>query len=316
MNVQIGIDLMGGDHSPLVIWEVLIDVLNSRASNSHISFTAFASNEVKEQILSNSTYRGYPEVIASESFITMEDSPLSAIRKKSSSMALGLDYLKEDKIDAFISTGNTAALVTLSRTKIPVFPTVRRPALLVRVPTMQGCAVILDVGANVSVNPEEMLGFARMGLAYKQCLGGTEHPTIGLLNIGSEERKGTEAHRLTFRLLRETFQHAFLGNIESGDVFSGGVDVIVSDGFTGNIFLKTAEGVFDFLSHILGDKLESDVKRQLDYTIYPGSMVCGLSKLVIKCHGKACGRSLFNGISGSIDLVRARVCERILSSLS
>ncbi|MEF9519761.1 phosphate acyltransferase PlsX [Chlamydia crocodili] len=316
MNVQIGIDLMGGDHSPLIIWEVLIDVLHSRASNSHISFTAFASDEVKEQILNNYTHKEYPEIIASESFITMDDSPLSAIRKKSSSMALGLDYLKEDKIDAFISTGNTAALITLSRAKIPVFPTVRRPALLVRVPTMRGCAVILDVGANVSVNPDEMLGFARMGLAYRQCLGKTERPTIGLLNIGSEERKGTEAHRQTFRILRETFQDAFLGNIESGDVFSGSVDVVVSDGFTGNIFLKTAEGVFDFLRHILGDKLESDVKRQLDYTIYPGSMVCGLSKLVIKCHGKACGRSLFNGISGSIDLARARVCEQILSSLS
>ncbi|WP_348663107.1 phosphate acyltransferase PlsX [Chlamydia vaughanii] len=316
MKVQIGIDLMGGDHSPLVIWEVLIDVLQSRTTNAQVSFTAFASKEVKEQILNSGKYEDYPEIIASEGFVTMEDSPLAAIRKKSSSMALGLDYLKEDRIDGFISTGNTAALITLSRTKIPVFPKVHRPALLVRLPTMRGCAVILDVGANISVKPEEMVDFARMGLAYRQCLGRVELPTIGLLNIGSEERKGTEAHRQTFRMLRETFGEAFLGNIESGDVFSGSVDIVVADGFTGNIFLKTAEGVFDFLRQILGDRLETDVKRQLDYTIYPGSMVCGLSKLVIKCHGKACGRSLFNGISGSVDLAQARVCQRILSSLS
>lgn len=316
MKVCIGIDLMGGDRSPLVIWEELINVLQARDAEQ-IAFTAFATKEVKEHILSCGTREGCPEIVESQDFITMEDSPLTAIRKKSSSMALGLDYLKEGKVDGFISTGNTAALVTLSRRKIPVFPKVRRPALLVRVPTMRGCAIILDVGANVSVKPEEMVGFARMGLAYRQCLGQVEElPTIGLLNIGSEEGKGTEAHRQTFRILRETFGEAFLGNIESGDVFSGRIDIVVADGFTGNIFLKTAEGVFDFLRQILGDKLEIDVKRQLDHTIYPGSLVCGLSKLVIKCHGKASGQSLFNGISGSIDLAQARVCQRILSSLS
>ncbi|WP_038500769.1 phosphate acyltransferase PlsX [Chlamydia avium] len=316
MKVCIGIDLMGGDHSPFVIWEELINVLKSRDSKTQIAFTAFATEEVREQILSRGIGKNYPEIIVANDFITMDDSPLTAIRKKFSSMALGLDYLKSDKIDGFISTGNTAALITLSRRKIPIFPNVRRPALLVRVPTMRGCAVILDVGANVSVNPEEMVGFARMGLAYRQCLGKVEFPTIGLLNIGSEERKGTEAHRQTFRVLRETFGESFLGNVESGDVFSGRIDIVVADGFTGNIFLKTAEGVFDFLRQILGDKLETDVKQQLDYTIYPGSMVCGLSKLVIKCHGKASGQSLFNGISGSIDLAQARVCQRILSSLS
>lgn len=318
MKVCIGVDLMGGDRSPFVIWEELINVLKSRNSQMQIAFTAFATKEVKEQVLSRGIGNNYPEIVEADDFITMDDSPLAAIRKKSSSMALGLDYLKEDKIDGFISTGNTAALITLSRRKIPVFPNVRRPALLVRVPTMRGYAVILDVGANVSVDPEEMVGYARMGLAYRQCLGKLEkpQPTIGLLNIGSEERKGTEAHRQTFRVLRETFGEAFLGNIESGDVFSGRIDIVVADGFTGNIFLKTAEGVFDFLRQILGDKLETDVKRQLDHTIYPGSMVCGLSKLVIKCHGKASGQSLFNGISGSIDLAQARVCQRILSSLS
>ncbi|EPP34861.1 fatty acid synthesis family protein [Chlamydia ibidis] len=294
-----------------------MDVLKSRNLHDPSIFTVFASKDVKDQIEKTSYDKQCAEIIVSDEYVTMNDSLLAAVRKRSSSMALGLDYLSQDKIDAFVSTGNTAALITLSRARIPLLPTVSRPALLVRVPTMRGCAVILDVGANVSVRPEEMVGFARMGVAYRQCLGKVDSKlTIGLLNIGSEERKGTEAHRQTFRMLRDLFGSMFVGNIESDDVFSGRIDIVVTDGFTGNIFLKTAEGVFDFLRNILGDKLEIDIKRQLDYTIYPGSMLCGLSKLVIKCHGKACSRSLFSGISGSIDLAQASVCKRILSSLS
>ncbi|WP_100934174.1 phosphate acyltransferase PlsX [Candidatus Chlamydia corallus] len=319
MKVQIGIDLMGGDHSPLVVWKVLVDVLKSQDSDIPFAFTLFASEDIQKKIQkefkSELPSEKFPKIIAAENFVAMEDSPLVAIRKKSSSMALGLDYLQEDKIDAFVSTGNTGALITLARTKISLFPAVSRPALLVCVPTMRGRAVILDVGANIAVKPEEMVGFARMGIAYRQCLGDSTIPTIGLLNIGSEERKGTEAHRQTFRMLRETFEGAFLGNIESGAVFDGAADIVVTDGFTGNIFLKTAEGVFEFLRRILGDKIEADIKRRLDYTFYPGSVLCGLSKLVIKCHGKACGPSLFHGILGSINLAQARLCKRILSNL-
>lgn len=316
MKVRIGVDLMGGDHSPLVIWEVLVDVLNSCKVSPTFTFIAFASSEVREEILKDGTLSdGYPEIIVSESVIAMEDSPLTAIRKKSSSMALGLDCLSEGQLDAFISSGNTGALITLSRAKIPAFPKVTRPALLVHVPTMRGKAAILDVGANIHVKPEEMIDFARMGIAYRQCLGKIEQPKLGLLNIGSEERKGTESHRQTFRMLREVFQDAFVGNIESGDIFNGVVDVVVTDGFTGNVFLKTAEGVFDFLRHLSGNKIETMIKDQLGDIIYPGSMVCGLSKLVIKCHGKASTSSLFHCILGSIDLAQARVCSQILSSL-
>ncbi|SPN74069.1 Phosphate acyltransferase,putative glycerol-3-phosphate acyltransferase PlsX,Fatty acid/phospholipid biosynthesis enzyme,fatty acid/phospholipid synthesis protein PlsX,Fatty acid synthesis protein [Chlamydia serpentis] len=319
MEVQIGIDLMGGDHSPLVVWKVLVDILKCQDSSLPFAFTLFASEDVQkkiqEEFVTELPPDRFPKIIASKDFIAMEDSPLVAIRKKSSSMALGLDYLQEDKIDAFVSTGNTGALITLARTKIPLFPAVSRPALLVCIPTMQGHAVILDVGANISVKPEEIIDFARMGIAYRQCLGESRIPTIGLLNIGSEERKGTETHRQTFRMLRETFEDAFLGNIESGAVFNGIADIVVTDGFTGNIFLKTAEGVFEFLRRILGDKIETDIQHQLDYTFYPGSVVCGLSKLVIKCHGKASGPSLFQGILGSVNLAHAHLCKRILSNL-
>lgn len=318
MKIRIGLDLMGGDHSPLVIWDVLLDVLKSRPlRSSHVQFVAFASKEVKASIAEQYLLEESPEIVVSENFVSMSDSPLVAIRKKSSSMALGLDYLQKGDLDAFISTGNTAALVTLSRAKIPLFPMVSRPALLVQIPAKTGSVVMLDVGANVSVKPEEMLGFAHMGVAYKECLKNTLKGSVkvGLLNIGSEERKGTEAHRQTFCLLREVFQSNFFGNIESGDVFSGNVDVVVTDGFTGNIFLKATEGLFDFLRSILGDKLETDIRRQLDYTIYPGSLVCGLSKLVIKCHGKARGMALFHGISGAIDLAQADVCQRISDEL-
>lgn len=312
--VRIGIDLMGGDHSPFVIWEAVNQVLDTRPDISSVSFVAFASSDRSDSQLDFSFSHAKHEVLFAENFVSMEDTPLAALRKKSSSMAMGLDYLRDGRIDAFVSTGNTAALVTLSRLKIPAFSSCK-PALLVRIPTLSGFAVILDVGANVSVKPEDMLGFARMGAAYKRCFGVSHAPTIGLLNIGSEERKGTEAHRQTFRLLREEYKEAFLGNIESGDIFSGHIDVVVTDGFTGNIFLKTAEGLFAFLRRILGDKLENAIKREFDYSIYPGSMICGLSKLVIKCHGKSDGSTLSQGISGAIDLAQSDVCQHIFSSL-
>lgn len=311
MTVRIGVDLMGGDLSPFVIWEVLLEVL--RANDGRASLVAFASKEIKKKIASSGNLG--LSIVEAENHVLMEDSPLSAIRKKASSMALGLDSLREGNIDAFVSAGNTAALVTLSRAKIPSLPSVPRPALVVRVPTLSGSAVILDVGASVSVKPEEMLGFARMGIAYSHCLGQSLSSRIGLLNIGSEERKGTEVHRRAFKRLREVYGTTFLGNIESGDVFSGKADVVVTDGFTGNVFLKTAEGVFDFLRHLLGDRLETVIRRQLDYTIYPGSMVCGLSKLVVKCHGKASQQALFNGISGAISLSFANICHHILAGL-
>lgn len=318
MKTRIGIDLMGGDHSPFILWDVLMNVLKSRPACDDVHFVTFASKEVQSAILEQNFLDKIPEIVVSENFVSMEDSPLVAIRKKSSSMAIGLNYLHQGDLDAFISTGNTAALVTLSRARIPLFPMVSRPALLVQIPARTGSVVMLDVGANVSVKPEEMLSFAHMGIAYKECLKKSVKGAVkvGLLNIGSEEKKGTEAHRQTFSLLREVFQANFFGNIESGDVFDGKVDVVVTDGFTGNVFLKATEGLFDFLRSILGDQLESDIRRQLDYTIYPGSLVCGLSKLVIKCHGKARGPSLFHGISGAIDLAQADVCQRIRDELT
>ncbi|MBQ8498543.1 phosphate acyltransferase PlsX [Chlamydia sp.] len=311
MQVHLGIDMMGGDHDPLVVWRAVEKVLLSSGGEQFVKFTVFATSGVRQQLISSSSIRSV-QIVVSEDFVSMEDSLLAAVRKKRSSMALGLDALRRGELDGFISLGNTAALVTLARSKIPMIPAVPRPALLVSIPTLSGFAVILDVGATVSVNPEEMLGFARIGLAYRQSFSATDRLfTLGLLNIGSEERKGTDSHKQTFRMLRNVFGDAFLGNVESGDIFGGKVDVVVTDGFTGNVFLKTAEGLFDFLRHILGDHLEKAIKTQFDYTIYPGSIVSGLSRLVIKCHGKARETSLFNGISGAVDLARANVCEHI-----
>ncbi|AGT64776.1 phosphate acyltransferase PlsX [Chlamydia trachomatis] len=312
MKVRLGVDMLGGDHDPLVVWEALGEVLLSSTGEQPVEFTVFATSDVHHQLMNSPLSRSV-RIVTAEDFVSMEDSLLAAVRKKRSSMALGLDALQQGDLDGFVSSGNTAALVTLARSKIPMIPAVPRPALLVSVPTLSGFAVILDVGATVSVNPDEMVGFARMGLAYRQSLSSNSNQpfTLGLLNIGSEERKGTDSHKQTFRMLRNIFGSAFLGNIESGDVFSGKVDIVVTDGFTGNVFLKTAEGLFDFLRHILGDRLEKSIKMQFDYTIYPGSIISGLSRLVIKCHGKSHGTALFGGISGAIDLARANVCSRI-----
>ncbi|WP_246485700.1 phosphate acyltransferase [Chlamydiifrater phoenicopteri] len=315
----VAVDLMGGDHSPILVFRALLEAIRL-GDFKEISFLAIAQEgfrrdieleREKVSVLANVNLR----VMYVKDFVSMEDSPLSATRKKDSSMSVGLDLLSAGKVSALFSTGNTGALITLSRLKVSLHPTISRPALTVRIPTLTGSAIVLDVGANVAVKPEELVNFARMGEAYRKCLYPQKKGKVALLNIGSEERKGTESHRVAFKRLQEVYREDFLGNIEGGDVFSGKADVVVTDGFTGNIFLKTAEGVFDFLLQLVGSRLEEDLKGKLNYSIYPGSVLCGLSKLVVKCHGEADEESLVQGIFGFLQLSQANLCDKILREL-
>ncbi|WP_213318122.1 phosphate acyltransferase [Chlamydiifrater volucris] len=316
---RVGIDLMGGDRSPVLVFRALLEVV--QAGGGDVSYLAIAQEGLQDRLELEKKRVSLLEkvdldILYVKDAVSMEDTPLSASRKKASSMSVGLDLLAQGEISALFSTGNTGALITLSRLKVPLHPTVSRPALTVRVPTLTGSAIVLDVGANVAVKPEELVNFARMGEAYRKCICSEKRSKIALLNIGSEERKGTESHRIAFKMLQEVYQQDFLGNIEGGDVFAGKADVIVTDGFTGNIFLKTAEGVFEFLLQLLGSHLEDDLKGKLNYSIYPGSVLCGLSKLVVKCHGKANEESLIQGIFGFLQLSKAHLCDKILRELS
>lgn len=240
------------------------------------------------------------EYVLAEEFIGMDEDPLHAIRrKKNSSLCQGVQMLQEKEIDAFISAGNTGALIASATLTLSKLPGIDRPALLTLLPTVGAQSVaVLDVGANTSAKAEHLLQYAAMGIAFQKSCG-VEHPTVGLLNIGSEAGKGTPEVREAYRHLSEwnladPSRPIFIGNVEGRDAFNGHVDVIVTDGFTGNIFLKTAEGIASFiLSQIEEEKetyapladLLSGLRKRLHYAEYPGAVVCGIEGIVMKCHG-------------------------------
>lgn len=322
---HIGIDLMGGEHSPMNVWHALIEVIRFRkdAVLNRFVFHPILTHEFFDHI--RPSIAALPadvsdalSFVVCDSFIDMKDSLLSALRKKASSMAMGVDMLADDRLDSLFSTGSTAALVSLSCSRVPFIGSITRPALLIELPTRTGSVIVLDVGASVSVEPKNLVNFGRMGVAYYRCLEDRNDDfSIGLLNIGVEESKGTESHRETFRKLQELFKERFVGNVESKDVFQGKVKILVTDGFAGNVFLKTAEGVFDFVTGLYsGNAKNVLIKKDLEASVYPGSVLCGLSKLVVKGHGRSPDKALLQGISGLIERTGRNLCDQITDALS
>ncbi len=243
----------------------------------------------------------------SKETIAMDENPLLALRrKKQASVCVGLRLLKEGRLDAFVSAGNTGALVSASKFILGTLPSILRPALLALMPTKKEPVAVLDVGANLQAKAAHLVQFSRLGAAYQQARG-IAHPRIGILNIGSEASKGTSELRLAYKAL--SGEPGFAGNIEGKSVFDGEVDVLVTDGFTGNVFLKTAEGI----ASLVLDRLQahpslqdtrarlSDLQRHLHYAEHPGALLCGVAGAVVKCHGYSTPQAFANGIRGAVE---------------
>ena len=251
----------------------------------------------------------------------MEDSPLSAIRRKrDSSLCTGIRMLKEGLLQAFISAGNTGALMACAKIELSMLPDVERPALMTLLPTQRGEIAVLDVGANISYTAEHLIQFASMGVAYQKSRG-VQLPKVGLLNIGSEAKKGTPELRQAYDQLlllsqKKNSSFLFSGNIEGRDVFHGEIDVLVTDGFTGNVFLKTAEGMAAVILEELQSPLIreypqqpmegvlSKMRAKLDYAKYPGAILCGVEGIILKCHGNSKAQSLTHTIATASRLVK------------
>lgn len=208
----------------------------------------------------------------------MNDDPLTALRqKKGSSIALGIRLLKKKQIDAFVSAGNTGALIASATISLPKLPGITRPALLAVLPTKLSSVAVVDVGGSVSCKAHHLLKYAYMGAAYQKCTAGIEVPKVGLLNIGAESRKGTSLVRQAYQLLKEACQISsatnsspymeFHGNIEGRDVFQSNIDVLVTDGFTGNVLVKTSEGIADVIFEYLMEALHQHPSPALQKTL-------------------------------------------------
>lgn len=319
---RIAIDLLGSDTHPSQLLDPLLSLcaeLKERAA-----FTFFISPELASKIPSS-----IHKIVCNE-VITMEDEPLSAVRKKkTSSIVQGMLLLKNGEIDVFISAGNTGALFASSQIFLPLLPGIERAALLTLLPTQNKEVAVIDVGANLSCKAENLVQFALMGIAYQKSRG-IELPLVGLLNIGSEPKKGTpelrEAYGRLQELAKKESSFTFAGNVEGRDVFKGDLDLLVTDGFSGNVFLKTAEGlaasVLEFLEkksvEISSSPLKAAIgslRHRLHYAEYPGAILCGIEGIVVKCHGSASAQSMISSVRGAMHLVKHNFLDKIKTEL-
>ena len=320
-KARIGIDLMGGETPPSVLLPRFLALIQELKDPPHL--TLLISPELSAQIGKSLPFI---DIVTTSEWITLDDHPIQSVKeKRSSSMHLGIQALKEGRIDAFISIGNTGALLTLSKLSLKTISGISRPALLALMPTRKGKVAVLDLGANISCKPHYFVEFAKMGVAYQK-IKGIKEPTTGILNIGTEELKGTSEIRIAkehleiFSKQRHRLLPSFLGNVESHDVFQGRVDVLITEGFTGNIFLKTAEATLSFLVHELRslsyDKTAVDnLDAQFCHNAFPGALLIGLDHIVIKCHSYSDAPSLINAIEEAKLLVEQNFIPKMTTAI-
>lgn len=272
------------------------------------------------------------EIIHAEEVITNDEQPVNAIRKKKdSSIVKGLKLLKEGKVQAMVSAGSTGALMAGGLFVLGRIKGIDRPAIATVFPTPKGPMVLLDIGANSEVKPKNLVQFAIMGSIYSEEILGIKNPSVGLMNIGVEEEKGTSTIKAAYSDLKELDSINFIGNIETRDIFDGNVNVVVCDGFTGNIFLKTLEGFGAYIFNRLKEEVKSNityslgamilkpalkkVKRSLDYSEYGGAMFLGIDGVLIKCHGSSDSKAIANGIKAAYKFAKADVSEKLKENL-
>ena len=330
MRIRVAVDAMGGDYMPACNVD---GALKAISETEDVEVTLVGK---EEQILPLLEGKEYPKdrlkiLNASETILTGE-SPVSAIqRKKDSSMVVGLKLLSDGRADAFISAGSTGALLVGGQTIAGRIPGIKRSPLAVLLPTTKGTSVILDAGANVDAKPENLVQFAVMGSLYAREVLKIEDPSVGLVNIGTEEEKGNELTRTTFPLLKECPDIRFIGNAEARDIPFGAADVYVCEAFTGNVVLKMYEGVAKALLSQIKETLMSSLrgkiggaiikpslsglKKRFDSSENGGAPMLGLKGLVIKAHGNSTADQIRNAILQCIDFTRSDMKTKITEKL-
>lgn len=310
--LTIAVDAMGGDHAPKS--EVEGAVRAARTLGVKVILVG-QEDLVRQELAQHEDYRDLPiEIVHASERITMEDSAARAVRtKRDSSLRVASRLVRDGVAQGFVSAGNTGAVMATAKMVQGVVPGVARPALAGAFPTVvQGSpVVVLDVGANVDCSPRMLAQFAVMGEIYSRMILGRPDPRVGLLSIGEEDHKGNEVTRSAAPLIRG-LKLNFIGNVEGGDLYGGGVDVIVCDGFIGNVALKVSEGLVDMVKHVLRESLEATIsgkigyalsknafgvfRKRLDYSEYGGGPLLGIRGVCIITHGRSNGNAIKNSI--------------------
>ena len=330
MTVKLTIDCMGGDHGPSVTVPAAVNFVRSHPDAQLMLVGIESAIRAQLKKLKALNEPALTVVPASE-IVAMDDPVEIALRKKKdSSMRVALNRVKDDDAQACVSAGNTGALMAVSRYVLKTLPGIERPAIAFALPNPTGYTMMLDLGANVDCEPQHLLQFAEMGHALVSALEGKDRPTIGLLNIGEEMIKGNETIKRAGELLRASTLN-FRGNVEGDDIYKGTTDVIVCDGFVGNVALKTSEGLAQMLSNIIKEEFGRSwltkvmavlalpvllrFKKRVDHRQYNGAALLGLRGLVIKSHGSADAYAFEWAIKRGYDAVKNGVLDRLARAM-
>jgi glycerol-3-phosphate acyltransferase PlsX len=321
--VRVALDAMGGDHAPKTEIEGALTALRDLPSTVEVQLVG--PTAVLEDALARSPGADRSRIVVVEApeVVGMAEKPLEAVRRKrKSSLVVGLRRQREGKADAFVSAGNTGALLAASTVLLGLHDGVERAAVGTPLPTSTGPVLMLDAGANVDCSPRELVCFAYLGTVYMRDILSRPNPTVGLLNIGEEAEKGTALIKETFRLLRQSPRLNFVGNVEGRDILGGHpklgrVDVVVCDGFVGNIVLKFYESVLYLVRHLaeeggVWDKPEIRTAfRALDYSQYGGAPLLGVKGVSIICHGSSNANAITNAIRVAVQSVEVNLNQHI-----
>lgn len=328
----VSLDCMGGDDAPQIVIEGA-EIIAS--SNPNIHFLLFGDSKKINPILKNCPKLKERYVLFhTDDFVSADEKPSIALRRGTkSSMRLAINAVKDGDADVIISAGNTGALMAISKIVLRPLPSIDRPAIVTSIPNKKKKAtVLLDMGANVECDSDVLFQFAVMGHAFAKVVLKVKEPTIGILNVGSEELKGSDAVRSAALLLKESdLKDSFYGYVEGDDITKGTVDVVVTDGFSGNITLKAIEGTCKLISSLVKEGFKSSILSKIGYLLagkaiktstkimdprmHNGAMLVGLNGVVVKSHGSTDSFGFSNAINVAISLVENRINERIMKEL-
>ena len=327
--MRIAVDAMGGDHAPgLIVEGAILAACEHRCEVVLVGDKPTIEKSISDKNLSTKS----AHIHHAPSVIGMDESPALALRrKKDSSFHIATGLVKKKEADAVVSAGNTGAFMAISKVLLRPIKGVERPAIATLLPSLKGCSLLLDAGANVDCKPVHLKQFAIMGSIYAQDILHIPNPTIGLLNIGEEKDKGNELTKASYSLLKKTNIN-FIGNVEGKDVYNGNVDVIVCDGFIGNIGLKFSEAVAETVTTFFKEEVKKHflskmgvlmlrpslkaIQKKIDYSEYGGAPLLGVNGICIVCHGSSSAKAIKNAVRVATECVGNRVIQHISDSIT
>ena len=330
-QINIAIDAMGGDNSPKKVIDGII--LNSQ-NNRNIFYKIFGDKKKISELIEGRIDKQFYEINHTENVVKSTDSPLEGAKKgKDTSMWLSVQSVKNKEADIVVSAGNTGALLVISKLNLKMIENIDKPALSALWPNKKGMSVVLDLGANIECSSKNLLDFSIMGASLYTSLYPNDRPKVGLLNIGSEELKGNEVIKETYQILNDKISdnYDFAGYIEGNHLMDGEVNVIISDGFTGNVALKTAEGTANFITGELKKAMTGSIigkissllnisnlkkfKKRLDPRLYNGAIFIGLDSPVVKSHGGTDSVGFSNSLDVCHRIVKGNLIEKIKQNI-